>query len=423
MTIRNDQDGQNDFRKILSAIDKFRNVERSTAGVIYTDNWYDSHPRLLIFDPILSPYDKLVWLAIRANCSPDMSLTAFPSYDQIQANLHISRGTVATSISKLRLTRWITLLCREQVRNSSGQFKKDGNIYMVHGEPLGLSDTFNLDVNYMGYLHRSSTHRNSEVRRISNLILSSICRNVDQDKNVLINEHPFERRAEAWNSVKGNQDASFFEFNTELTKTLPHQDQSESSNLKFNTESTAVHQADYGPRDSAVQIEDYGQNINKITTTTSGSGSSSSSDKNKNNYNIQFDGSHELNQQELNFHSSLSKNQEHLIVLHLKRLPQTLPPVPPPWKSWYQLLLDELAGRINMGNNSRCEAVWNPVSLMATYCQRLVSNGIGLKEDGQFQIEHAEAVHKKRSKLMHSKSSYDAVLKNYRDRIDQARKK
>lgn len=416
MNSSNKSNNRPEFQKILAAIEKFRKVERSTSGVIYTDNWYDSHPRLLIFDPILSPYDKLVWLAIRANCSPDMSLTAFPSYDQIQASLHISRGTVASSISKLRITRWITLLCRDQVRNSRGRIEKDGNIYMVHGEPLSLADTFTLDGNYMGYLHRSTSHRNTDVRRISNLILSSLHQNVVQEKDVLTMEHPFERRTEAWNLVKGKQSSKYFDLDYEH-KTLTHYEDVDTPSHQRKKKLTAVHQVDYGQSDSVVHSVNYGAQVYKDTTTRS-----SSKDK-KYNYNLPKSRDTKPNSDELVFHSSLSENQEYLIMLHLQRLPASLPPVPPPWNNWCQLLLDELAGRIDKGNNTKCEAVWNPVSLMAAYCNRLVTNGIGLKDEGKFQVELAEIVLKKRLKKQRSKLTYEQVLRNYRHQIDKKRDK
>ena len=115
---------------------------------------------------------------------------------------------------------------------------------------------------------------------------------------------------------------------------------------------------------------------------------------------------------ELVFPNSLSENQRHLIRLHLQRLPDSLPMPPPPWKNWNQLLLDELNGRMEIGEGNKCLPVWNPVSLMSAYCQRLITNGVGLKDDGQFQIEFAETVLQKRNKRAIHERAYEMAQKN-----------
>ena len=391
---------QYEFRRILAAIDNFRQQDRTASGMVFTDNWYDSHPRLLIFDPVLNPYDKIVWLAIRARCAPDMSLTAFPSYNDIQSCLHISRGTVSSSIAKLRITRWITLLCRERMRNAAGQFTKDGNIYMVHGEPLGLGATFELDANYMGFLYECTSHRRAEIRKLADLIIGSIRQEVETNRDVLIDQHPFERRADSWANLQGDIESKFFDFAMQLhdlSSNTIHTDK------QLNDQETqcppVVHEVNYG---------------RQLKPQSLVGNSSSSSNKKNYDYYITDKDSTERSNRELIFPSSLTENQKYLITLHLKRLPQELPPPPDPWKNWEQVLLDELEGRIQIGKIGKCEPVWNPVSLMSAYCQRLFSNGIGLKEDGKFQVELGEAIILKRNKRAEAEIAYKARQNNYR---------
>ena len=427
---------QQNFQRIRFAIDRFRQHDRSACGMIFTDNWYDSHPRLLIFDPILNPYDKLVWLTIRSFCMPDMSLAAFPSYDQIQDSLHISRGTVSSSITKLRATRWLTLVGRERIRNDSGQFTKDGNIYLIHGEPLGFNDTFKFDSNYMRFLRNCKSHRNSDVRKISELIFLSIQDGMDCRDDILEDRHPFDRRSNAWASVGGDTSEKFFE-HLNIRPQVPEQNFENAPIPIENLHSTSVHRMNsgatgpevhdmnYGVREPVVHGVNYGNRDNTVHEVNCGqqrvqSGSSSGFLKKSESYNYYHNITEKSGSSiELIYPSSLSNNQKHLIDLHLQRLPDSLPPVPGPWDSWGQLLLDELSGRIDVGNSGRCESVWNPVSLMSTYCERLLSRGLGLKSDGQFQIEYAESVMQKRKSKVDHRRAYEEVRKRYQQKIDR----
>ncbi len=379
-----------EFQNILATVEKFRSQDRSTSAMIFTDNWYDSHPRLLIFDPILTPYDKLIWMTIRAFSAPDMSLAAFPSYDDIQAKLHVSRATVSSSIAKLRVTRWITLLCRDRTRNSHGRIIKDGNIYLVHGEPLSLVDTIELDGKYMEYLHECKSHRNSDTRKIAEMTLSSICYDINEGKDVLEQLHPFETRMTKWSNLSSHATG-----NAQSPNTDGGQRASKSYDFaSISNPTSAVHQVNYGNRRPAVQSVNCGDDeMNCKTFGNKDSGSSSSSSRKKINKKTNYNKTETNNNiTGLIFPNSLGNNQRQLIALHLARLPSTLPTPPAPWENWRQLLLDELDGRIKVGNENKCPQVWNPVSLLSTYCKRLTENGFGLKTDGQFQLEFAQQV-------------------------------
>ncbi len=410
-------DNNQEFCRIHHAIEMFRQSDRSASGMVFTDNWYDSHPRLLIFDPVLNPYDKLVWISIRSFCSPDMSMVTFPSYDQIQSSLHISRGAVASSITKLRATRWLTLVCREKLRNESGQISKDGNIYLIHGEPLGFSDTFKFDSNYMQFLQECRNHRNSDVRKISEIIINSIRDGLEHNDKFFVDDHPFDRRSDAWASRLDDKI---------VLSTAVHP-------IGHGPREPAVHSVDHGPREPAVHSVDHGPREPVVHAVDHGKERvhSSNSSINSNRYNNSYNIEERVNKQspssqgekssssELVYPSSLSNNQKHLIELHLQRLPKSLPSPPYPWSNWRQLLLDELAGRIEIGTNSNCDSVWNPVSLMSAYCQRLLSKGMGLKSDGQFQIEHAEAVITKRQDRAEKDRAVNDARKRYQQKIDR----
>ncbi len=405
---------QHNLSRVLSAAKIFRRAGTALTGMIFTDNWYDSHPRLLIFDPVLNPYDKLVWLTIRCRCTPDMSMTAFPSYDEIQSLLNISRGTVSSSIAKLRMTRWLTLLCRDQERDESGQIIRDGNIYMVHGEPLDLSDTFELDANYMEYVSSCRKHRNSDVRKIAELILASLRHEMDQGQDVLDYQHPFERRAEAWMSVGGDIENSFFGTYPELMDVERLHGRGNGTSHHSVAENTAVHEVDYGDINSLDDVHNENPSVCSNSPVTT---SSKEVVKNNNYYSSSWSikGESELDA-ELIYPESVTANQKQLIELNLKRLPTNLPSPPDPWDSWHQLLLDELDGRIKAGLANRCAPVWNPVSLMSTYCKRLTENGLGLRDDGQFQIENAESICRQRVERKIIRNQLSATRRRYEQR-------
>ncbi|MDE0310054.1 MAG: STY4528 family pathogenicity island replication protein [Acidiferrobacterales bacterium] len=424
-------DHDHEFRGIHQAIKIFRQNDRSASGMVFTDNWYDSHPRLLIFDPVLNPYDKLVWMSIRSYCSPDMSMVTFPSYDQIQSSLHISRGTVASSITKLRATRWLTLICREKVRNEVGQISKDGNIYLIHGEPLGFSDTFKLDSNYMQFLQDSRNHRNSDVRKISELIINSIRCSMEHSDKLFADSHPFDRRSDAWAHF-GGENNSTSQGRPNMFTHPRFEQESTSGDAGGKVHTTAVHPIDHGVCEPAVHSIDYSSREPVVHAVNHGKQKvcNSSSGIKSNRYNYHYDHQEMIKEDlsssqdensgscELIYPSSLSNNQKHLIELHLQRLPDSLPVPPKPWNDWRQLLLDELAGRIEMGINSKCDSVWNPVSLMSTYCQKLLTKGMGLKSDGHFQVEHAEAVIEKRRGQKEKQRAVADARERYRRRID-----
>lgn len=395
------------FEKILAAIEAFRSQDRKTSAMLFTDNWYDSHPRFLIFDPVLNPYDKVVWLVIRSRCSPEMALTAFPTYDELQSWLKISRGTVATSITKLRLTRWVTVLQREQVRNSSGRITKDGNIYMVHGEPLSLKDTFGFDSDYMGFVDYCLSHRSADIKRVAETILKSIHRDIADGHDVMSDNHPFERRYDAWSNLSGDKSSKFFSYHSTAVSDQDSVIESKSETPPNRNRSTVVHELNYGDSSESVH------QMNPARDTYYSK--SVSSNFKKNHYKQTYEHTYEYDKS-LIFPSSVTENQKHIICVHLSRIPDNLPPPPNPWPSWKQLLLDELDGRIKIAEKGRYEPVHNPVSLMSAYCQRLITNGLGLKEEGKFQIELAESIFKKRAARERNRRAVELARKNYQEK-------
>lgn len=139
-------------------------------ALLFIGNWHDSLPRLLIYDPILEPVDKIVWAVIRTRADPQRG-TAFPSYATIGRLANVgSEATVARALTILRVTRWLTHCGR--VRDRHGRFR--GNVYVLHDEPLPLVDTLYLDAEYMQAATLATTHRHARVALVAAGVLRSL---------------------------------------------------------------------------------------------------------------------------------------------------------------------------------------------------------------------------------------------------------
>ena len=158
---------------IDSSLDALRQGQSShppTEALLFIGNWNDALPRLLIYDPILEPVDKIVWAVIRTRADPNRG-TSFPSYAMIGRLANVgSEATVSRALSILRVTRWLTHCGR--VRDRHGRFR--GNVYVLHDEPLPLADTLYLDPVYMAAIHQASDNRHARVALVAAGVLRSL---------------------------------------------------------------------------------------------------------------------------------------------------------------------------------------------------------------------------------------------------------
>jgi hypothetical protein len=144
-------------------------AETEKAGLLFTGNPHESVPRRLLLDERLTPLERNAWQVFRLLLNDD-GLTSFPTYEQLRPYLAstpfrlASRETVAKALTTLRLTRWISLAGR--VRDeATGRMK--GNIYLLHDEPVSISEAMLLDTNYLDLLGSAQTHANKAVREVA----------------------------------------------------------------------------------------------------------------------------------------------------------------------------------------------------------------------------------------------------------------
>ncbi|WP_052028522.1 STY4528 family pathogenicity island replication protein [Pseudomonas syringae] len=138
-------------------------------GILFTGNPHEAVPRRLLLDNRLTPLERNAWQVFRLLLNDD-GLTSFPTYEQLQPYLAASpfkvasRETVAKALTTLRLTRWLSLAGR--VRDEvTGQMK--GNIYLLHDEPISISEAMLLDRNYLELVGNSLEHANKSIRQVA----------------------------------------------------------------------------------------------------------------------------------------------------------------------------------------------------------------------------------------------------------------
>ncbi|MBR9910306.1 MAG: helix-turn-helix domain-containing protein [Gammaproteobacteria bacterium] len=188
---------------IKATVAKVRTQSDSTSpdAMLFTGNWHQAIPAMVIQDPVLEPVDKLVWMVIMLHARETGGRAAFPSYETLarQANV-ASTATLSRAIAILRLTRWLTLCAR--VRQQSGRFT--GNIYVLHDEPLPLEDALYLDDAYMAFVHQSCEHHHARVRRVAQAVLDSLDEEIRSGGNFSRSESAIERRLQAANLLQAS---------------------------------------------------------------------------------------------------------------------------------------------------------------------------------------------------------------------------
>lgn len=138
-------------------------------GIVFSGNPHETVPRRLLLDDRLSPLERNAWQVFRLLINAD-GVTAFPTYEQLRPYLgsapgkSASRETVAKALTVLRLTRWLSL--GRRVRDSiSGRVQ--GNVYILHDEPVGCVEAMEIDRDYMLLIGQALEHANKSVRIVA----------------------------------------------------------------------------------------------------------------------------------------------------------------------------------------------------------------------------------------------------------------
>ena len=155
--------------------------DRATApaadGFLYSGNRHESVPRALFLDRRLTPLERNAWQVFRLQLNDD-GVTAFPTYDQLRPYLasmpcaaQASHETVARALTLLRLTRWLSLVRR---RRDPKTGRIQGNLYVLHDEPLTPFEAMQLDADYLGLVSQALTHAAKAVQIVGMNTLKEI---------------------------------------------------------------------------------------------------------------------------------------------------------------------------------------------------------------------------------------------------------
>ncbi|MDG6399264.1 STY4528 family pathogenicity island replication protein [Pseudomonas quasicaspiana] len=156
-------------------------LDTENTGILFTGNPHEAVPRRLLLDNRLTPLERNAWQVFRLLLNSD-GLTSFPTYEQLQPYLAASpfkvasRETVAKTLTTLRLTRWLSLAGR--VRDEvTGQMK--GNIYLLHDEPISISEAMLLDRGYLELVGNSLEHANKSICQVAAHTLEEFAQDPD----------------------------------------------------------------------------------------------------------------------------------------------------------------------------------------------------------------------------------------------------
>jgi hypothetical protein len=183
------------------------------AGIIFSGNPHETVPRRLLLDDRLTPLERNAWQVFRLLINDD-GLTAFPTYDQLRPYLGMqpgkpaSRETISKSLITLRLTRWLSL--GRRVRSDlSGQVQ--GNVYLLHDEPVSPAEAIEFDKDYLQLLNHSLKHQNKTIREVAEIAWNEFAQDPDVGSRLPTRLDALEERLTAQRWVKDVQGAHMVE--------------------------------------------------------------------------------------------------------------------------------------------------------------------------------------------------------------------
>ena len=165
------------FDEALQHLQPAQGTAPAADGFLYSGNRHESVPRRLFLDRRLTPLERNAWQVFRLQLNDD-GVTAFPTYDQLRPYLasmpcaaQASHETVARALTLLRLTRWLSLVRR---RRDPKTGRIQGNLYVLHDEPLSPFEAMQLDADYLGLVSQALTHAAKAVQIVGMNTLKEI---------------------------------------------------------------------------------------------------------------------------------------------------------------------------------------------------------------------------------------------------------
>lgn len=146
-------------------------------GFLYSGNRHDSLPRALLLDRRLTPLERNAWQVLHVLLDRS-GLTAFPTYERLRPYLAVmpcatqaSNETVARALALLRLTRWLSLVRRQRDPHTG---RIQGNLYVLHDEPLTPFEAIQLDPDYLKLVSQALSHAAKAVQVVARQVLKEV---------------------------------------------------------------------------------------------------------------------------------------------------------------------------------------------------------------------------------------------------------
>lgn len=150
---------------------------RAGDGFLFSGNRHETVPRALFLDRRLTPLERNAWQVIRLRLERD-GVTAFPTYDELAPYLasmpctnQASSETIARALTVLRLTRWLSLVQRRRDKTTG---RHQGNLYVLHDEPLSPFEAVQLDVEYLDLIGRALSHASKAIQSVGYRVLEEL---------------------------------------------------------------------------------------------------------------------------------------------------------------------------------------------------------------------------------------------------------
>lgn len=151
-------------------------MDGSGDGFVYSGNRHETVPQALFHDARLTPLERNAWQVLRMLLHTE-GISALPTYERLRPFLtstpcsgHASDETVARALMILRLARWLTLARRRCMK--SGRIQ--GNLYVLHDEPLTPFEAIQLDPRYLELVSRALEHASKAIQRVAAFTVKEI---------------------------------------------------------------------------------------------------------------------------------------------------------------------------------------------------------------------------------------------------------
>ncbi|HEH9914416.1 TPA: hypothetical protein SID93_004355 [Pseudomonas aeruginosa] len=231
------------YKKRLAA-ESGEPLAQQYSGIIFSGNPHETVPRRLLLDKRLTPLERNCWQVFRLLINDD-GLTAFPTYEQLRPYLGMqpgkiaSRETIAKALTVLRLTRWLSL--GRRLRNDlNGQVQ--GNVYILHDEPVSPAEALELDPDYMQLLSQSTDHGNRAIREVGQVTWREFRDDPDVGRRLPSHLEKLEGRLnhQQWALDSQLEADPAAEFGIRTLPDLPHSTPSSDAELRQNPPSTPL---------------------------------------------------------------------------------------------------------------------------------------------------------------------------------------